>query len=109
MDAEDGTTACVEQPHPEGLDELIPTSPSDNTPAAVIDIDPSTLDNAYEIGFGFYYRYLFRLPGRVELDLARNNWLGIAGMTENGDYGTFNNAGDRTLTVFQWPWESNGM
>jgi hypothetical protein len=58
------------------------------------------LSNDYELGFGFYYRYMFRLPGRVELELARENWLGIAGITENGDYGMFSNAGDRKLTAF---------
>jgi hypothetical protein len=58
------------------------------------------MPNDYELGFGFYYRYMFRLPGRVELELARENWLGIAGFSENGDYGMFNEAGDRKLTVF---------
>jgi hypothetical protein len=43
---------------------------------------------------------MFRLPVRVELSLARENWLGVAGLTENGDYGTFTNPGDRALTVF---------
>jgi len=43
---------------------------------------------------------MFRLPARVELDLARNTWLGIAGISENGDYGTFEAAGDRKLSVF---------
>jgi len=43
---------------------------------------------------------MYRLPGRVELDLARNNWLGIAGFSENGDYGQYQAAGDRALTVF---------
>jgi hypothetical protein len=43
---------------------------------------------------------MFRLPGRVELELARNNWLGIAGLTENGDFGTSEYAGDRKLSVF---------
>jgi hypothetical protein len=79
---------------------LIPCTPSQEEPAARIDIDTSDLDLYYEIGFGFYYRYLYRLPERVELDLARNNWLGIAGFSENGDFGQFNEAGDRALTVF---------
>ena len=43
---------------------------------------------------------MFRLPGRVELELARQNWLGIAGLSENGDYGSYANAGDRALSVF---------
>lgn len=79
---------------------MIPTSPNDSGPALEVDIDISTFGDDYEIGYGFYYRYLYRLPGRVELSLARENWLGIAGLTENGDYGTFENAGDRYLTVF---------
>jgi hypothetical protein len=68
---------------------LIPVTPSDDKPAAEIDIDVTTLGADYEIGYGFYYRSLFRMPSRVELSLARENWLGIAGLTENGDYGTF--------------------
>jgi hypothetical protein len=47
------------------------------------------MNSNYELGFGFYYRYLFRMPERVELSLARENWLGIAGFSENGDYGKF--------------------
>jgi len=43
---------------------------------------------------------MFRLPGRVELEFARSNWLGIAGISENGDFGTSESAGDRALTVF---------
>jgi hypothetical protein len=43
---------------------------------------------------------MFRTPERVELSFARENWLGIAGISENGDYGMFDNAGDRALTVF---------
>jgi hypothetical protein len=58
------------------------------------------MDADYEIGFGFYYRYMFRMPETVELSFARENWLGLAGLTENGDYGTNTNAGDRSLTVF---------
>jgi hypothetical protein len=91
---------CEEMDHPEGVNDLIPTTPFDDGPAAVVEIDPSTLPADYEIGFGFYYRYMYRLPARVELSLARENWLGVAGISENGDYGTFSNAGDRALTVF---------
>lgn len=79
---------------------MIPTNPNDDEPAFVTPVDPNDLSDDYEIGYGFYYRYLFRLPGRVELELARENWLGIAGLTETGDFGTFNDAGDRALTVF---------
>jgi hypothetical protein len=50
---------------------LIPTYPSNPEPAARIDIDVNSLPVNYEIGFGFYYRYLYRMPERVELDLAR--------------------------------------
>jgi len=101
MDAEDGSLNCVSEPELDTtMGDLIPSSPSDHNPAAQIDINPSDLGDDYVIGFGFYYRYLLRLPGRVSLSLARGNWLGIAGMSENGDYGTFSNAGDRALTVF---------
>jgi hypothetical protein len=88
---------------------LIPCGPSFTTPAAQVDVNLEDLEEQYEIGFGFYYRSLFRLPERVELSFPRDNWLGLAGLTENGDFGTFANAGDRSLTVFQWPWSSNGM
>jgi hypothetical protein len=43
---------------------------------------------------------LFRLPIRVETQLPRDNWLGIAGLSENGDYGDDSNPGDRALSVF---------
>jgi hypothetical protein len=43
---------------------------------------------------------MFRLPGRVELSFARENWLGLAGISENGDFGPSEADGDRALTVF---------
>jgi len=43
---------------------------------------------------------MFRNPDRIELSVPRENWLGIAGLTESGDYGSDANAGDRKLTVF---------
>jgi hypothetical protein len=66
-----GDYECVEEAHPEGLNDLIPTYPSNPEPAARIDVDVNSLPVNYELGFGFYYRYLHRLPERVELDLAR--------------------------------------
>jgi len=88
---------------------LIEVSSASDEPAVQIDIDPTTLDDDYEIGFGFYYKFLFRLPERIELDLPRNEWLGIAGMTETGDYAADDQAGDRALSVFSKPWNSDGM
>jgi hypothetical protein len=88
---------------------LIPVESYDDVPPIQVDITPSTLSSDYEIGFGFYYKFLFRLPSRVEVDLPRENWLGIAGITETGDYGNSETAGDRHLSVFQAPWDSNGM
>jgi hypothetical protein len=32
---------------------------------------------------------MLRLPERIELELPRKNWLGIAGISENGDFGPF--------------------
>lgn len=40
------------------------------------------------------------MPKRVELAVARENWLGIAGISEKGDYGNFQEAGDRKLAIF---------
>lgn len=81
MDGDDGIT-CVEEVIIEE-ETLIPVETYDETPAVEIEIDPETLDDDYEIGYGFWYKYLLRLPSRVELDSARENWLGIAGLTED--------------------------
>jgi len=43
---------------------------------------------------------MFRLPARVELAFARENWLGLAGISETGDYGSMEKEGDRALSVF---------
>lgn len=106
-DAEDGVacevTVIVEE------EDLIPVESYDDIPPVQVDIDPSTLSDDYEIGFGFYYKFLSRLPSRVEVGLPRENWLGIAGITETGDYGNSEHAGDRVLSCFQAPWDSNGM
>jgi hypothetical protein len=98
MDGDDGIS-CVEEVIVEE-ETLIPVETYDENPAVEIEIDPSTLDDEYEIGYGFWYKYLFRLPSRVELDSARENWLGIAGLTEDYDYGSSDKAGDRKLAVF---------
>jgi len=79
---------------------LIPVESSDPNPPVVVEIDPDTLSDDYSIGFGFWYKFLFRLPSRVELDLPRDNWLGIAGLTENDDYGASGAPGDRKLSIF---------
>jgi hypothetical protein len=79
---------------------LIESKPDDDKPAIELKVPVTPTKSGYEIGFGFYYRYMFKLPAKVDLDLARKNWLGIAGMSENGDYGTFSEAGDRCLSVF---------
>jgi hypothetical protein len=99
MNADEESYDCIEEPHPTGLDELVPSTPSMDAPAAVVTIDPNTLADNYEIGFGFYYRYLFRNPERVEFSLARDNYLGIAGISENGDYTKSEKAGDKVLAV----------
>jgi hypothetical protein len=91
---------CVEEAAPEGVDLEYESQPSDKKPALTLDVPVTPTNDGYEVGFGFYYRYMFRLPGKVDLDLARKNWLGIAGLSENGDFGTFENAGDRCLSVF---------
>jgi len=79
---------CILKTEEATIDDLIPSTPDDTDPT-IIDIDPNTLEDNYEIGFGFFYRYLFRMPKRVEINVARENWLGIAGITEKGDYGNF--------------------
>lgn len=66
---------------------MIPSDANSDKPAAKVVLDPKKLKDDYEIAFGFYYRYMFRNPVRVELELSRKEWLGIAGLTENGDYG----------------------
>lgn len=94
----DQSYSCIDEPHTV-LDDLIPVTPSDEEPVARVDIDVNTLPEHYELGFGFYYRYLFRLPERVDFTLARQNWLAIAGISENGDYIKAEKAGDRVLSL----------
>jgi hypothetical protein len=80
--------------------ELIPVESYEADPAVSVEIDITSLTDDYTIGFGFYYKFLFRLPSRVEVSLPRENWLGIAGLTETGDYGASDAPGDRTLSIF---------
>lgn len=72
MDGDDGIT-CVEEVIIEE-ETLIPVETYDENPAVEIEIDPDTLDDEYEIGYGFWYKYLLRLPSRVELSSPRLNW-----------------------------------
>lgn len=98
MDGADGYS-CVEEVIVED-ETLIPVETNDENPAVKIEINTEDLADNYQIGYGFWYKYLFRLPSRVELESARENWLGIAGLTEHSDYGSSENAGDRSLAVF---------
>jgi len=110
MDGDDGISYVEEVIVEE--ETLIPVETYDENPAIEIEIDPPTLDDEYEIGYGFWYKYLFRLPYRVELDSVRENWLGIAGLTEDYDkmlykaqvslkgFCSSDKAGDRKLAVF---------
>lgn len=91
---------CEKLPELPEIEDLIPVTPYNYTPVVEVPIDPRSLSKDYEIGYGFYYRFLFRLPERIEFELPRENWLGIAGLSENGDYGKVENAGDRVLSMF---------
>lgn len=88
---------------------MIPVTPYNETAVVEVEIDPTSLAKNYEIGYGFYYRAMWRLPERIELSLTREKWLGIAGLSENGDYGKIANHGDRVLSMFSWPHATNGM
>lgn len=98
MDGDDGITCIPEVIVEEEI--LIPVESGEEEPALEVEIDPTTLSEDYQIGYGFWYKFLFRLPSRVELDLPREDWLGIAGLTEATDYGSSEVAGDRKLVVF---------
>jgi hypothetical protein len=97
-DAADGE-GCIES-LVDDTEDLIEVTVYDEAPRVEINIDPSTLADDYEIGFGFYYKFMFRLPVRIEEDFPRGSWLGIAGLSENGDYGADSAAGDRVISMF---------
>jgi hypothetical protein len=107
-DAEDHI-ACEKLPEVPEIEDLIPVTPYNETAVVEVPIDPRSLSKNYEIGYGFYYRFMWRLPERIELSLSREKWLGIAGLSENGDYGKIENHGDRVLSMFSWPMATNGM
>jgi hypothetical protein len=98
MDGDDGISCIPEVIVEEEI--LIPVESNEEEPALEVDIDPESLSENYQIGYGFWYKFLFRLPSRVELESPRENWLGIAGLTEDYDYGASENPGDRKLAVF---------
>jgi hypothetical protein len=98
MDGADGISCDAEVIVEE--ETLIPVESHDEDPALEVEIDKDSLSDDYQIGYGFWYKFLFRLPSRVENSLPRENWLGIAGLTEGNDYGSTNAPGDRKLVVF---------
>lgn len=98
MDGADGISCDAEVIVEE--ETLIPVETNDSEPALEVEIDPESLSDDYTIGYGFWYKFLFRLPSRIELEVPRENWLGIAGLTEGTDYGSTEEAGDRKLVVF---------
>lgn len=61
--------------------------------------------NVQEYSFSFYFRYSHFVPEARGVSWQRGNWLGIAGITETGDYSP-TGWGDRALALFNWPWNT---
>jgi hypothetical protein len=76
---------------------LIPIETNPWWTSSLTDIDPFTLSDHYSIGFGFYYKFLLSLPARVEQYASKEDWLGIAGLSETVDYGNDDTEWDRAL------------
>jgi len=62
----------------------IPTNPEDN-PQIEVPVPDSIVPDVTEYGFGFWMRFHFRIPERLDVNVARANYLAVAGVSENAD------------------------
>lgn len=74
-----------------------------DNPQVEIDVPDNQVEDVTEYGFGGWVRFQYRVPIYLPISVARNNWLSMAGISENGDWTQQQEAGDRALAVFYTP------
>jgi hypothetical protein len=47
-----------------------------------------------------WLRFHYRIPERLDINVARNSFLAVAGVSENGDWTKSQECGDRSLSVY---------
>ena len=75
----------------------------DEIPQVEVRVPDSIVPDVTEYGFGFWFRFHFRIPERLDINTARNNFLAMAGVTENNDWTNSQECGDKALSIYYVP------
>lgn len=69
-------------------------------PQVEVDVPDNQLGDVTEYSFGYWFRFHYRIPTYLPINTARNNFLAMAGVTENNDWSDTSECGDRALAVY---------
>jgi len=71
-----------------------------DAPQVSVEVPDNHIGDVTEYGFGYWFRFQYRYPAYLPINTARNNFLAMAGVTENDDWTDSTNCGDRALAVY---------
>lgn len=69
-------------------------------PQVEVEVPENQVGDISEYGFGLWFRFQYRIPERLDINVARNSFLALAGISENGDWTQSQECGDRSLAVY---------
>jgi hypothetical protein len=69
-------------------------------PQVEVDVPDTAVADVTEYAFGYWFRFHYRIPTYLPINIARNNFLAAAGVTENDDWTDNSECGDRALAVY---------
>jgi hypothetical protein len=69
-------------------------------PQVEVDVPDNQVGDVTEYSFGYWFRFHYRIPTYLPINIARNNFLAMAGVTENDDWTDNSECGDRALAIY---------
>jgi len=73
---------------------------SDDTPEVEVQVPDNIVPDVTEYAYGFWFRFQYRIPQRLDIQIARNSYLAVAGVSENDGWSQASNPGDRALATY---------
>lgn len=69
-------------------------------PQVEVDVPENEVEFVEEYSFAYWFRFHYRIPSYLPINIARNNFLAQAGVTENDEWTDNSECGDRALAVY---------
>lgn len=80
----------------------IPSDPTKN-PQVEVEVPTGQVGDVTEYSYGYWFRFQYRIPETLDINVARNSFLAMAGVSENNDWTITQNCGDRALATYYIP------